>query len=1600
MPARPLPASTVPRLVALALSLACLATGLDARAQGPTLSLAGRVLRADTGEPLRFVTVECLGPTPVTTTSSASGEFQCLPKAPGTYTIRVPAEGFKQTSAGPFAVVEGKPAKVEVKVAPQPPSLAAFVYNEAAAPGENIVVQVRSRRVRMLDVTVQRLAPEMLKASLSKALDVKRMKFDDKPVFRFQQPVGGGESVALRTSEVRPAFDQPGLYVFRIKAADAKLREVRVPVFVTKLGLVVKRGRDDLVLWAADRESARAFPDVQFQVDPAVEPSFAKSVTATVGGAKVDDRGLARLKVAGGKPLRVWAFAGEHAAYVTIPPAGGTSEDAWRVFVTTDRHVYRPGHLLHWKATVRADQGGGYRIKPNEAFVAELVGPHGQVAGTQQGTTNAFGSLSGAFRLDEEADLGDWSVRVRRPGQEPKIDRGTVAPLVPPPDGEEDGPQGSDDDGPGDEPSDGAPTLDGYAGSRGLGVVHVMVSAYRKPAIRLEVSAPRAHFLMGEEVVFEVRGAYSFGAPAANLEVNYTVLALDRRAFVPGFFGGSMPWERDDGYDSYRYGRTDDYGKVKLDADGKATVRVPAARGARDRELTLEAEATDATGQRVSAEARVDVLRADLRLQVSLGATIAKVNEAVPLMAKLTRVTGEAATGAEVKATTSVRAWDAAHKMWAFRKLASVTAKTDANGGVKVPLKVGVDGLVYVAVESKDAAGRPVVEETAFWSSTDDGIGGVETPRYLEATFDKPSYRPGDKARLLVSSKDKGGLVLLGVEGDHVFQTRTVKMSSQMRYLEIPITEAMVPTLYVTLAQPKKRHVHLWQSAVTIQSKAHALRVEVSSNKQAYLPGERAAFTLQVKDAEGKAPRDKGGKPVPVELSVALVDRALELVAPDHRPHIDSYFWASRPNPIVTVHAFVERMVGGASKDSGRGVRRDFRDMAHWNAHVVTDADGKAMFTAKLPDDLATWRLLVRAASGGDGTLRAGEASHDIVAKKPFVVRLGLPRFMTAGDTIDVVAVAQNLTEQAGEAEVALAIEKGSTGTLVGEPVRKVKLGPMAAEPVRFAVQAATAGTLAVLASAQMGSSAGTMKDAEARKVPVHPMAVKTTARLGGLFTNGQSVRVELPEALAGKADVRLDASGTPLPLLEEAVAGLVSYPYGCTEQTVSAFVPAVTVASAYDSLGIARPKSLARLPRWVERGVRRLYSLASPSGGWGWWSGEEADPYLTAYALMGLDRAKGAGFAVSDEVRKSGRDALLRGLPDLKGLEGRAFLALALSPNKDDADLVKAEIAKVAAAKGDLSTFAWAAALEAATRADDKASAPKLAERLAASLETKGDVAQARQRQDAFEFTDGATDATARALRALVRHDPKHPLLVPLAKGLLHKARGDGWDSTRDTASAIDALVALALAGGGGGKGQLTLDGAAKATLAVDPATRASHRASVADVGPSTLTYRGEGAAFVLGEVAYLRTAVERNEGCKVDRTWGRITHVEDEATGQTEDKRVPIGGHVTPGEEIDVQIVVTCPRSMRYLFIEDPRAAGFEVDARGTSGNVGHLEVRDERVALFVSTLNDGRAEVHYRMRAEMTGRIGVPPAIAMGMYAPWVRGNSAPMTWTVRR
>ena len=123
------------------------------------------------------------------------------------------------------------------------------------------------------------------------------------------------------------------------------------------------------------------------------------------------------------------------------------------------------------------------------------------------------------------------------------------------------------------------------------------VQEYRKPEFEVIVTPASRFVVQGREAVVDVQARYYFGQPVANGQLRWVV--NQQPYFSP------LRWNDDveGGDSSYWYGDNQTAeGTLRLDADGKAQIRIPLGvdENGRDFSARIEAQVTDAANREVS----------------------------------------------------------------------------------------------------------------------------------------------------------------------------------------------------------------------------------------------------------------------------------------------------------------------------------------------------------------------------------------------------------------------------------------------------------------------------------------------------------------------------------------------------------------------------------------------------------------------------------------------------------------------------------------------------------------------------------------------------------------------------------------------------------------------------------------------------------------------------------------------------------------------------------------------------------------------------------------------------------------------------------------
>ena len=520
-------------------------------------------------------------------------------------------------------------------------------------------------------------------------------------------------------------------------------------------------------------------------------------------------------------------------------------------------------------------------------------------------------------------------------------------------------------------------------------------------------------------------------------------------------------------------------------------------------------------------------------------------------------------------------------------------------------------------------------------------------------------------------------------------------------------------------------------------------------------------------------------------------------------------------------------------------VRSDFRSTILWLPDVKTDADGTATVKVKYPDSLTTWSATARVATAGS---EFGIGNSSTRTKQPLIVRLQAPRFFVVGDQVTVSGVINNNTDE--NMTVAPALDAQGltvTGLLVdGKPVAG---GPT---PVQVKANSETrvdwlvAVNHASEAKLKVEARGDKYADAMEKTFTIFEHGIeKYISRSGKMRGDSVAIKLDIPkERRADSTKLTVQIAPSMATTMLDALPYLIDYPYGCTEQTMSRFLPAVITAKTLHDLGLkpetamnkmfggieastaaaSHPKGghdLKELDAMTKQGLKRLYDFQHSDGGWGWWKQGESDHFMTAYVVWGMSLARQAGVEVNSDALESGVGFLDKEIVEEEtSYDSQAWMLHALAtyhslqPKSEVSKFQRTAFENLWSHRDRLNAYTRALLALAAHGYGYNDQAKTLIANLENGVQTDSQpdtsivqrgaqtsdpsvIGTAHWGQDGvyWRWSEGGVEATSFALRALLAVDPRNKLIEPVTNWLVKNRRGAQWSNTRDTAIVVLTL-------------------------------------------------------------------------------------------------------------------------------------------------------------------------------------------------------------------
>lgn len=594
---------------------------------------------------------------------------------------------------------------------------------------------------------------------------------------------------------------------------------------------------------------------------------------------------------------------------------------------------------------------------------------------------------------------------------------------------------------------------------------------------------------------------------------------------------------------------------------------------------------------------------------------------------------------------------------------ASRRAKLPA-AGLTVPLDLSAPGDRVLAV--RDGEGRLLARIPYVVAGEAAVDFDADRAPVLVARLNKQDYEPGDEVEVFLSMPYKGaGLITVERDavaartwfaaeaGDTVQRVRLPRDFEGRAFLNVtcfralddpdiftrPLATAVVPFT----VNMDGRDLHLKLDPAPASGPA----VSAASGLSAELPVVRPGASFPVRVTADRPARavifavDEGilqmtSYRTPDPLRALLLDRALEV-------DTMQYFDLLMPEYGLMRQALSAFGGGEEAAFAARGLnpfrRPGERSAVFWSGLIDV---GPEAVTVDVPVPASfSGRLRVMGVACGDGAVSSA-ARADVLVQAEVVIQPQMPVFAAPGDEFEATVV---LTDMSGRA-------KGGAGRAVRLTARVeggLELVSAPAEPLILHEAEERSVTLRFRALAQPGGATVTFvaeplpgEPGETVSRPatlsVRPATPRATDLAVGRTAGAAGAVVPFTRRLYPQfASLSASLSPLPLPVAHGLMAYLDNYPYGCTEQLLSAGFPALVL--------LRSPELAPRGPAYTAEALRErvtdtLAMLVARYAGDGefstWSAGYAGDRFLSVYAADFMTTAAEAGVAVPYNLRAS----------------------------------------------------------------------------------------------------------------------------------------------------------------------------------------------------------------------------------------------------------------------------------------------------------------------------------------------------------------------------
>lgn len=859
----------------------------------------------------------------------------------------------------------------------------------------------------------------------------------------------------------------------------------------------------------------------------------------------------------------------------------------------------------------------------------------------------------------------------------------------------------------------------------------------------------------------------------------------------------------------------------------------------------------------------------------------------------------------------------------------------------------------------------------------------VNTEGHVDIELDKQSYQTGETAKITFKTPFSGRM-LVTMETDHVISYQYIEVTKKLAGIDMKLTGEFVPNVYVTATLIKPHEVsgipltvaHGFQN-IKVEEKGRKIPVAITAQKNVR---SNTHQKVRVKTVAGSY------------VTLAAVDNGVLQVTDFKTPDPYDYYYQKKA---LQVNAFdmypllFPELRGRLSSTGGDGElsldkrvnpmpAKRFKIMSYWSGMKKADGNGVAEFEFDIPQFNGQIRLMAVAFKDE----KFGSSENTTTVADPIVLSSALPRFMSPGDTVNVPVTISNTTNKIANGQAFVSVS--GPVQVLGVNSQTISINPNSEGRAMFQVVADPNMNVAKIT---INVNALGEKFKEETEISVRPPSTLQKVSGSGSIAGGTSQRINIPanDFMTGSFKYELVISKSPVAEIYNQLKYLVQYPYGCTEQTVSAAFPQLYYGDFADAMGV-KNNSKQNANSNVIEAIRKIKMRQLYNGAVMLWDGEGTEHWwTTVYAAHFLIEAKKAGFDVDNTLIETMLAYIAKRLKTKETVE----YYYNRNQNKKIApkEVAYGLYVLSLAGKPDVSAMNYYKANQHLLALDGKYL-------LSAAYAVSGDrrsftqtLPQAFRGEESLQQTGGSFYSALRdeaiALNMLIDVDPGNAQIPVMRKHVADRLKSDPWLNTQEASFSFLALGKLARAEAKSNvTAEIKVNG--KTVANVDGNWKGSH--DIFKSNSVEVVTKGNGRVYY----TWIAEGISTTGAYKEEDNYISARRRFFDRFGK------PITG--TTFKQNDLVIVELTLESaynspIENIVLTDILPAGLEIENPRTKEIPGMdwikdesapvaLDVRDDRINLFVNSYYP-KQKYYYAVRAVSLGQFKQGPVSADAMY-----------------